>query len=409
MRLGLFAPTAALAVALSTAGPAPARADEPPSATVVVLPTSAAADADEVERLWGARLAIRQANGLALVDVAGLLGAGDGRAADIDGARGALAEGLAAFDELDVERATPALVDAAAVLSLFPEARAEAVEALTALARVAGAQRDADGAADALALVLRLRPDFALEPGAPPSMAQALAAARAQQAAPPGRLRIGTRPVAAAVFVDGRFVGASPTLIEGLPAGPHLVVLDADGYRRAQRVVDVPPGEGVALDLELAVARKGPLLAEIGAGLLDQVEADQVSAPLRDVRSLFLADQAVLLSERAGAWEAHLYDLKAGRRVRRVGLPPDRAPAQAAAEAVWTLYRGLDPQRPGLAAPEVEPAPGVAGAPYYQTWWFWTGVAVGVAAAITVPVVLLAEEPNGLDSRRGEGSVVLRF
>lgn len=398
-----------LALTASLALPAAAMAEGDAPATVVVLPTSAAAEPDEVERLWGARMAIRSADGLALVDVAGLLGAGDGRAADIDGARGALAEGLAAFEELDVDRATPALVDAAAVLSIFPEARPEAIEALTALARVAGAQRDAAGAADALALLLRLRPDFDLEPGAPPSMTQALAAARAQRDAPTGRLRVGARPVSAAVFVDGRFVGASPTLIDGLAAGPHLVVLDADGYRRAHRVVDVAPGEGVALDLELAVARKGPLLSEIGAGLLDQVDADQVGPPLRDVRSLFLADQAVLLSERAGRWEAHLYDLKAGRRVRRAVLPPDPAPAQAAAQAVWSLYRGLDPRRPGLAAPEVEPAPLGGGAPYYRTWWFWTGVAVGVAAAITVPVVLLAEEPDGLDRRSGEGAVVLRF
>lgn len=405
----VFLSTVALALGLPTLLPPPARADEPAPATVVVLPTSAAAHPDEVERLWGARLAVRRAEGLALVDVAGLLGAGDGRAADIDGARGALAEGLAAFEELDVERATPALVDAAAVLSLFPEARGTAVEALTALARVAGAQRDAEAAADALALLLRLRPDFELEPGAPPSMSQALAAARAQRSAPPGRLRVGTHPVSAAVFVDGRFMGASPTLIAGLAAGPHLVVLDADGYRREHRVVDVPSDEGVALELELAVARKGPLLSEIGAGLLDQVEADQVGGPLRDVRSLFLADQAVLLSERAGAWQAHLYDLKAGRRVRRVALPPEPAPAQAAAQAVWTLYRDLDPRRPGLAAPDVEPEPVAGGAPYYRTWWFWTGVAVGVAAAITVPVVLLAEEPDGLDSRSGEGAVVLRF
>ncbi len=405
MRVGPFV----LALLAAAGLPAAASADGAAPATVVVLPTSAAAEAGEVERLWGARMAVRSAEGLALVDVAGLLGAGDGRAADVDGARGALVEGQAAFEELDVERATPALVDAAAILSIFPEARAEASEALIALARVAGAQRDPEGAADALALLLRLRPGFALEPGAPPSMTQALAAARAQRDAPTGRLRIGSRPVAAAVFVDGRFVGASPTLVDGLAAGPHLVVLDADGYRREHRVVDVPPGQGVALDLELAVARKGPLLSEIGAGLLDQVDADQIGPPLRDVRSLFLADQAVLLSERAGQWEAHLYDLKAGRRVRRAALPSDLPPAQAAAQAVWSLYRGLDPRRPGLTAPEVDPEPLGGGAPYYRTWWFWTGVAVGVAAAITVPVVLLAEEPEGLDRRSGEGAVVLRF
>ncbi len=379
----------------------------PPPAIVVVLPTSAADDAAAVERLWSARAAVRDLEGLALVDVVGLLGAGDEPAPDLDGAKASLEEARAAFEELDVERAADLALAAAGVLSIFPDGAADARVALELLERACGARRDDAGASRAIGLLRRLDPDYAVSSDAAPTRRKADEAARAASLGLPGRVRVETFPLSGALFVDGRWVGASPALLT-LSPGPHLLVVDADGYRREVRVLQVPSDGGLAVELEMGVARKGPLLSEIGAGLADQAEQETIGRPLRDVRSLFLADQAILLAAVKGVWRVDLYDLKAGRRVRRAILPADRDPADAAAAAVRALYRGLDPRAPGLAAPDVEPEP-VAGTPYYRRWWFWAGVAAGVVTAVAVPIAALSEDAKGLKRRDGRGALILRF
>jgi hypothetical protein len=67
----------------------------------------------------------------------------------------------------------------------------------------------------------------------------------APAARPPGRLTVATVPWAT-IEVDGRSYGQTPRTIE-LPAGPHTVVLRAEGESPTRRLeVTVPPGGVVA-------------------------------------------------------------------------------------------------------------------------------------------------------------------
>ena len=127
---------------------------------------------------------------------------------------------------------------------------------------------------------------------------------------------------------------------------------------------------------------------------------------LRDLKSLFFADQAVLLEFGSGRVVGHLYDLKAGRRVRRVTLELEE-PEETGREVVAGLYRDLDVRAPGLAAPDLQVP---AGPPYHSRWWFWPAVGLGVAAAIAIPVALFVQdEEDGLTRQDGQGALVLRF
>jgi hypothetical protein len=68
----------------------------------------------------------------------------------------------------------------------------------------------------------------------------------------PGSLAVDSRPPGASVFVDGKFVGTTPLVVETMGAGEHAIHLDREGYRRWATAVRVAAGERsrVAASLE---------------------------------------------------------------------------------------------------------------------------------------------------------------
>lgn len=94
------------------------------------------------------------------------------------------------------------------------------------------------------------------------SLTVALVEARAPQAEPARRtvpllLTVDSRPIGAAVIIDGRRVGRTPLTIEQITEGEHLVELEMDGYQRWTSTVQVRAGQGnrVAASLELTRER----------------------------------------------------------------------------------------------------------------------------------------------------------
>ena len=67
---------------------------------------------------------------------------------------------------------------------------------------------------------------------------------------PRGRLRVGSKPVGAAVSIDGSIAGGTP-FEKALSPGPHVVKLSKKGYDTIQRTVQVSEGETASLDLKL--------------------------------------------------------------------------------------------------------------------------------------------------------------
>ncbi|MBP7144540.1 MAG: DUF3344 domain-containing protein [Methanoculleus sp.] len=70
--------------------------------------------------------------------------------------------------------------------------------------------------------------------------------------APPGTIFVTSDPTGAAVWLDGEDTGeVTPTTLEDVPAGDHVVTLKLDGYADASRPVTVVSDETVTVDLEL--------------------------------------------------------------------------------------------------------------------------------------------------------------
>jgi hypothetical protein len=63
---------------------------------------------------------------------------------------------------------------------------------------------------------------------------------------------IESRPRGATVYVDGKFSGTTPMLMDGLDVGDHMVSIEADGYRPWSSSVRIGSGERsrIAVSLE---------------------------------------------------------------------------------------------------------------------------------------------------------------
>jgi hypothetical protein len=80
---------------------------------------------------------------------------------------------------------------------------------------------------------------------------QGSAGARGARAATPsdrsgrfaGALMIVSRPPGAAVFMDGKPVGATPLSLPSVPAGTHAIRIEQEGYRRWTSAVRVVASE----------------------------------------------------------------------------------------------------------------------------------------------------------------------
>ena len=55
-----------------------------------------------------------------------------------------------------------------------------------------------------------------------------------------GAIDIESAPEGAMAYVDGRLVGFTPTLVEGLPVGTHYVTIRREGFERRGLPVDFP-------------------------------------------------------------------------------------------------------------------------------------------------------------------------
>jgi PEGA domain len=71
-----------------------------------------------------------------------------------------------------------------------------------------------------------------------------------------GSLRVDSQPAGAQVFVDGRPAGVTPLLDWELPAGSHVVRVEADGYSRWSSAVQVVAGKTLSLVANLQPARE---------------------------------------------------------------------------------------------------------------------------------------------------------
>ncbi len=395
-------------VAAQPTGEATAPAPAPAKVPVVVMGAHPFERGNQIAAVWAARSILDRHPALTPVDLAARLGGG--RPTDIDAVRALLEEGKAAYAAADVDEAEKDLSIAALIASGRPGQRELAIDALSTLARLRAARKDEPGAVRAFVRLLRLHPEYALDPAeASPSAQARLDAAKAIiDGARPARLRVVTEGVKAAVFVDGRLQGVTPFYVSDLPSGTHHLRIAADGRRDDLTLVDLDPGRETRLEIALLEAAKATLFEQIVASLPDDVSTGDARAGLTDLKALAFAEQAIILAAGDDTLAAALFDLKAMRRVRAIEVPLDREGFDAGRSVIRDLYRGLSAREPGLVA--APPSPDSADDGEVR-WWLWGSIAAGVAAAVAIPVVILALDDGdvGIDREGGTGGVVIRF
>lgn len=403
---------AAALAALSTSFVGTAWGD--PRVPVAVVPSDAGDDRRVVEAVWTLRVAVGGQGDLTAVSVDDRLAdappdpAGEGAAA--------LRDGREAFGELDLERAARALEAAARLLSPIEERRNDAIDALDLLAQTRAANKDELGAALAYHRLLALDPEFEPDLDAlGPSVGKAWKRARSlDKLGRPGPLRIESSMAPAAVFIGDRFVGVTPQLLAN-PGGLSVdVTLRADGFAPWRRTLALRPGTSAAIEPTLDPLSKSALLLDILEKLPAQRDRETMTAPLKDLRSLLFADQAILVGFEGGDLQVQLFDLKVGRRVRAVRYPlAGRDLTERDAESiVEALYRGVDVRAPGTTELAEEEPESLDGGSHriMDAWWFWPAVGVAAATAVVVPILVLSGDDESVIARHDDqGAVVLRF
>ncbi len=363
--------------------------------------------------------------GVEVQDAACLLVA-DAPADPLEAPRAKLAEGLSAYENLELDRAERELFEAVRAFEAVPaelldDAGRDHRKALAYLGAVWLLSGQADKAQDAFRRLLVIDPEFRLDARIfPPAMLEAFARmVREVEDAPRGAVEVSAQPDSALVFVDGRFRGLAPVRIERLPAGDHLISVRAPGHVPFGRQVSV----GAAEDTPVACRLKP--YAELAA-FQREFPSDRMGggeplprALLERARRAKLHRLVLGRTSRAGAEIGFVlvwYDVSTGMPLfeRRGSFRPDAADLpRSVDEAVSNLSPGPGPVvHSGSSAPPSKGAiPRLSGEerfeeaekPLYRRWWFWTALGAG-AAVTTLLAILLA---GGQDAARSQ--IVIEF
>lgn len=215
-----------------------------------------------------------------------------------------------------------------------------------------------------------------------------------------GSLNIETEPPGAQVYVDGRFVGVSPTVALGLTVGDHFVTLKKSGFIRAGGRAEVSQHEQRSYTQALTRSEKYLLLQQAIAQARTQLGAAKVPTPVADAGRVLFVRQIIFaelrpLPGRLLDVRAYLYDLRSGLRLNQVQLQLASRDQRAVATLARLLYANVRYDGTIEAPPEAPPPRRAAKAPLHRRWWFWTAVGAGAAAVATAIAIPLAAPSGG--------------
>jgi hypothetical protein len=213
---------------------------------------------------------------------------------------------------------------------------------------------------------------------------------------PRGMLEIRSTPDGAQAYVDGKFIGVTPTSAEGLTAGDHYVTLKKDGYGKVLLRATVSARKQESVTGELKRSEKYKLVQDSlrrAQAAVEQVVADP---GMVDLKAFLFIDQVIFLRLAAAGpklqAEAFLYDLRSKRRLSVVRREVDPTALEPAATAIAeNLYLNVPYDGALVAPPDEKPPEPVRRKKFYTKWWFWTAVGVTVTA-IAVPVALVPSD-----------------
>jgi hypothetical protein len=238
------------------------------------------------------------------------------------------------------------------------------------------------------------RPDFVADTSIEPALVMPVweeAVARVAKL-DGGSIEVTSKPSGALAYVDGTFIGFTPTTAEGLVVGEHYVTFKAVGYAREVKRVTVSSDEQNAVSTKLVRSPSSDAVDELVAELLPSLGSSTGPKALEKLAPLLGIQHAVFVlvppPGEKGEYQAYVYDTKTRKR-----LSAARAPASAEVETTFSemavsLYASLILEPIEEEVVEEEPDRDDRGSPFYKKWWFWAAVGAVATTAITVPLVI---------------------
>jgi hypothetical protein len=289
--------------------------------------------------------------------------------------------------------------------------------------------------------VLVVAPDYVPDPGQVPGKFRSLFDEASEEASdePTGSLDIQSNPPDASVVLDGLRAGETPLIRDRIPGGLHTLLVNKEGYRPVRKTVEVTGGEIAREAIELAPELVHDLVRRLHEALQTGASPKDTMALAADLARI-TEHQVVILSQVARNRSGHQVLTAAVVRVdqnaprvfgvlvpagnrfelgpqiagqiselldesRKPGLPdpglgmdftrkllgePASAQTVATASLVRVPKTEIQEEGPRPELPPVGKKPGTTenSDSIFKTWWFWTGAAAVVAAAVGTTLAL---------------------
>ncbi len=217
-----------------------------------------------------------------------------------------------------------------------------------------------------------------------------------------GSLEIRSDPPASQAYVDGRYIGVTPTFADGLIVGEHWVTLKKEGFKKAVMPAQVSSKMQQLVSIPMERSTKYLLVKQALATVeksLGQATLDTSADNLKEV--LFIDHAVFLRASPAGPGQLKvdclLYDLRTRRRLTRVTKTVPIARAEKELQTLASqLYLNVSYEAELVESKDAPPPKPFVRRPFYKTWWFWT--AAGVAVTGVVLGATLAPRPKDCGS-----------
>jgi hypothetical protein len=205
-----------------------------------------------------------------------------------------------------------------------------------------------------------------------------------------GSIELTSTPSGAKAYIDGRFMGVTPTVAFGIKVGEHYASFKKEGFIKAAQKVLISPRKQGTFEQPLKRSKKYLLLKQSLSRAKGGLGKATANAAMVDLRSVLYIDQALFATiGYAGPGklyiQAYLYDLRSKLRLNQAALTVDQRSLAGITKLARMLYLNVRTDGSLEAPPEAPPPPPETRAPLYATWWFWTAIGAGIATAIIVP------------------------
>lgn len=215
---------------------------------------------------------------------------------------------------------------------------------------------------------------------------------------PRGSVELTTTPPGVNAYVDGRFIGITPTVAFGLMVGDHYATYKKAGFIKAAQKITVNPRLQGKTHQELRQSEKHLLLTQALGKIRGELNSEKATPSMLDLRSFLYIDQVIFGQvKRMGASTVHLktslYDLRSKIRLNQAKRTVDFKKGTGSVALSRALYHNVRYDGMLQAPEEPPPPPPPKRTPLYATWWFWTAIAAG-AAGVIIPVALVSSDSD---------------